>query len=75
MRTFLQLRQMLMTTHKDLAHKLMTLEKKYDEEFKIVFEAIQELITPPKKLRRKISFVAKDIKKLTKLKLNHLPVR
>ena len=59
MRTFVQLRQML-TTHKDLARKLMTLEKKYDEEFKIVFEAIHELMTPPEKPRRKIGFVVKE---------------
>ena len=59
MRTFVQLRQML-TTHKDLARKLMTLEKKYDEEFKIVFEAIHELMTPPEKPRSKIGFVVKE---------------
>ncbi|MFX0199056.1 MAG: ORF6N domain-containing protein [Candidatus Hodarchaeota archaeon] len=59
MRTFVQLRQML-TTHKDLARKLVALEKKYNEEFKIVFEAIHELMTPPEKPRRKIGFVVKE---------------
>ena len=59
MRTFAQLRQML-TTHKDLARKLVALEKKYDEEFKIIFEAIHELMTPPEKPRRKIGFVVKE---------------
>jgi len=31
----------------DLARKLATLERKYDAQFKIVFDAIRELMTPP----------------------------
>ncbi|MBI5299527.1 MAG: ORF6N domain-containing protein [Deltaproteobacteria bacterium] len=46
MRTFGRLREMLMT-HKDLAQKLIQLEKKYDHQFKIVFDAIRELMAPP----------------------------
>ena len=47
MRAFVQLRELL-ATHADLARKLVQLEKKYDEQFKAVFEAIRELMaTPP----------------------------
>lgn len=45
MRTFVQLREML-ATHKDLARKLEALEKKYDRQFRVVFDAIRELMTP-----------------------------
>jgi hypothetical protein len=45
MRTFVQLREML-TTHKDLAQKLEALEKKYDRQFKVVFDAIRQLMEP-----------------------------
>jgi len=59
MRAFVRLRQML-TAHKDLARKLSALEKKYDDQFKIVFEAIAELMTPPDKPKRKIGFQIKE---------------
>jgi hypothetical protein len=55
MRAFVRLRQML-ATHKDLARKLAALEKEYDEQFKIVFEAIHELMTPPEKPKKTIGF-------------------
>jgi hypothetical protein len=55
MRTFLQLRR-LMDTNRDLARKIETLEKKYDEQFAVVFEAIKQLITPPEPPRRRIGF-------------------
>jgi hypothetical protein len=42
-RTFVQLRK-LIDTNKDLAHKIETLEKKYDQQFKVVFDAIKQLI-------------------------------
>ena len=45
-RTFVRLRELL-STHKDLARKLETLEKKYDHQFKVVFDAIRQLMTPP----------------------------
>ncbi len=51
MRAFVRLRQML-TSHKDLAKKIDDLEKKYDEQFKIVFDAIRALMTPPEKPRK-----------------------
>lgn len=46
MRAFVRLRQLL-ATHKDLARKLEDLEKKYDAQFRVVFEAIRELMIPP----------------------------
>lgn len=42
MRTFVKLRQML-AAHKDLERKLIALEKKYDEQFKVVFDAIRAI--------------------------------
>jgi hypothetical protein len=44
MRTFVQLRR-LMDTNRDLARKIDALEKKYDEQFAVVFEAIKQLIS------------------------------
>lgn len=46
MRTFVQLRQLL-SSHADLARKLASLESKYDQQFKAVFDAIRELMKPP----------------------------
>src|SRR5436190_1145761 len=46
MRTFVQLRQML-ASNTDLARKLAALEEKYDEQFKVVFDAIRELMAKP----------------------------
>ena len=43
MRAFTQLRQML-STHKDLKRKIEVMEKKYDRQFQIVFEAIKQLL-------------------------------
>ena len=45
MRTFVKLRELL-ATHKDLAQKLEALEKKYDRQFKVVFDAIRQLMRP-----------------------------
>ena len=46
MRAFVRLREIL-SSHKDLARKLEELEKKYDGQFKVVFEAIHQLMQPP----------------------------
>jgi len=46
MRAFVQLRQML-ASHADLARKLAALERKYDAQFKSVFDAIRALMAPP----------------------------
>jgi len=48
MRTFTRLREMLMT-HKDLKEKIEAMEKKYDYQFKIVFDAIKQLLEPLEK--------------------------
>ncbi|MFZ5994291.1 MAG: ORF6N domain-containing protein [Thermodesulfobacteriota bacterium] len=55
MRAFVQLRQMI-SSHKDLLRKVEAIEKKYDEQFQVVFEAIKQLMTPPEKPKRKIGF-------------------
>ena len=55
-RAFVKLREML-ATHKDLARKLNEMEKKYDAQFKVVFDAIRQLMTPPETKRRRIGFL------------------
>ena len=52
---FVRLRQML-TSHGELARKLSALEKKYDAQFKVVFDAIRQLMEPPPAKRRSIGF-------------------
>jgi hypothetical protein len=56
MRTFTKLRE-LMLVHKDLRIKIEELEKKYDSQFKIVFNALRRLIDPPQKQKTPIGFV------------------
>ena len=55
MRTFVQLRQ-LMDSNRDLARKIEGLEKKYDEQFSVVFAAIKQLIAPPPMPKKQIGF-------------------
>ncbi len=59
MRAFVQLRRML-ASNKELARKLAGLEKKYDAQFKVVFDAIRQLMVPPKTKKRKIGFLVKE---------------
>lgn len=59
MRTFVKLREML-STHKDLARKLEEMEKKYDAQFKVVFDAIRQLMTPPETKKRRIGFEVRE---------------
>jgi len=56
MRTFVKLREMI-ASHKDLAKRLDELEKKYDKQFKVVFDAIRQLMIPPEPKRKKIGFL------------------
>jgi hypothetical protein len=56
MRTFVRLRQMIGACS-ELADKLEALEQKYDEQFKVVFDAIRELMAPPEPERHSIGFV------------------
>lgn len=59
MRTFVRLRQML-ASNEELARKLAALERKYDAQFKVVFDAIRELMTPPTPKRRRIGFLVSE---------------
>jgi hypothetical protein len=55
MRAFVMLRE-LISSHKDLAGKLEELEKKYDKQFQIVFEAIRQIMYSPESEKRQIGF-------------------
>ena len=58
MRAFVKLRE-IMSTHKDLAHKIEVLERKYtkhDEQIQLVFDAIKKLLQPPASPKRRIGF-------------------
>ncbi len=57
MRAFVRLRQML-ASNVELARKLAALEKKYDAQFKIDFDAIRELMIPPDPKKRPIGFTS-----------------
>ena len=61
MRAFVRLREII-ATHKDLARKLEEIEKKYDAQFKIVFDTIRQLMLPPEKPKRQIGFQVKEKK-------------
>ena len=57
MRTFVNLRKML-TSHKTLLKKIEVMEKRYDVQFKSIFETIRQLMAPPEKPKRSIGFHA-----------------
>ena len=59
MRAFVRLRQLL-STHADLARKLEELERKYDGQFKFVFEALRQLVTPTAPIRKQIGFQVRE---------------
>ena len=61
-RAFIRLRQIL-ASNETLARKLNDLEKKYDHQFKTVFDAIRGLMTPPPVRFKSIGFRAKALKK------------
>ena len=56
MRAFVKLRVML-ASHKDLTRKIAELEKKYDEQFAIVFEAIQHILEEDETPKKKIGYI------------------
>ena len=58
MRAFVRLRRML-ASDAELARKLASLERKYDRQFKVVFDAIRELMAPSEPARRRIGFRSK----------------
>ncbi len=62
MRAFVKLREVL-STHKELAHKLAELERKierHDEEIKVVFDAIRQLMAQPEPKEKKIGFHVRE---------------
>jgi len=59
MRAFVRLRKIL-SHNKNPARRLDGLEKKYDRQFRIVFDAIREIIAPPAKPRKHIGFTAQE---------------
>ena len=61
-RAFIRLREILVA-HKELAHKLSELELKietHDEKITAIFEAINQLLTPPEALKKKIGFIVEE---------------
>jgi len=59
MRALVRLRQMLASNAR-LARRLDALEKKYDAQFKAVFDAIRQLLAPPEPKKRKIGFLVEE---------------
>ena len=55
MRAFTKIREMLQV-HKALWRKIEKMEKKYDRKFKVVFNALRQLLEPPEKPKPKIGF-------------------
>lgn len=62
MRVFVKLRRLL-ASNADLARKLQDLESKYDRQFKIVFDALRELMSSPVSKVKPIGFRPKTLKK------------
>ncbi len=61
MRAFVKLRQMLASNH-ELSRRLDDLESKYDRQFKVVFDAIRQLMSPPVPARKQIGFRSRSVK-------------
>ncbi len=53
--TFIKLREFILK-HKDLQRKIEEMESKYDYQFKVVFDAIKQLVTPEVKPKKRIGF-------------------
>ena len=62
MRAFVKLRQML-ASNVELASRLKELESKYDKQFRVVFDAIRQLMAPPSRDRKEIGFRSPAVKK------------
>jgi hypothetical protein len=54
-RAFIRMREAI-AGHRDLAVRLDLLERKYDRQFKVVFDAVRALMLPPLRPTRKIGF-------------------
>jgi chromosome condensin MukBEF ATPase and DNA-binding subunit MukB len=59
MRTFARIRQML-ASHNDLARKLEELEHRYDQQFRVVFDALREMMNPPTPPPKRIGFGVRE---------------
>jgi len=59
MRAFVKMRQML-ASNAELSHRFDELERKYDRQFKVVFDAIRRLMSPPVPSRKQIGFRFKN---------------
>jgi hypothetical protein len=59
MRAFVQLRA-IFSTHTDLARKLAEMEKKYDAQFRVGFDALRQLMAPTAPSRKQIGFEVKE---------------
>lgn len=58
-RTFVRLRETLYA-HAELTKRIDEMEKKYDKQFRIVFDAVRQLMTTPDQPRKKIGFHLKE---------------
>jgi ORF6N domain len=56
MRAFVRLRE-LVNEHRDLAERIKTLQRRYDANFDVVFEAIHDLLEPPAKPKRRVGYL------------------
>ena len=61
MRAFVKLREMV-SSHRDLLHKVEEMERKYDRQFRVVFDAIKQLIDTETKPKKRIGFEVKERK-------------
>ena len=59
MRAFVKLRRIL-AAHKELARRLDELESKYDKQFRVVFDAIRQLMAPANQPRKQIGFQVRE---------------
>ena len=62
MRAFVKLRQML-ASNAELSRRLDELESKYDKQFRVVFDAIRQLMTTPIRDHKEIGFRSRSVKK------------
>ena len=62
MRAFVKLRQML-ASNTELSRRLDELESKYDKQFRVVFDAIRQLMATPVRNRKEIGFRSRSAKK------------
>jgi hypothetical protein len=62
MRAFVKLRQML-ASNAELSRRLDELESNYDKQFRVVFDAIRQLMATPTRPRKEIGFRVRSVKK------------